>query len=185
MKNVMISLLLILALCLSSWSIIHSKKPQKLIAADTSNQPDSMMEEVIATIINKEGSPALKIETPKMVHYSKNDTTDIDAPQITVYRDSPKPWHIHSNYAKATKGVEQILFWNHVVIKHDEDTANPMTTVKTETLTVFPNKQMAQTQDPIILIQPATIIHAVGMLANLSDGTVKLLSNARGEYVPS
>lgn len=149
------------------------------------DQPDAMMEGVIATIINKEGAPALKIETPKMVHYLREDTTNITSPHITVYRDSPKPWHIHSDSATATKGINQIIFHDHVVINHDHDTENPSTLIKTTVLTVFPNKKVAETNDPIILVQPDTIIHAVGMFADLNDGTVKLLSNARGEYVPS
>lgn len=185
LKNVVISSLLMLAIGLSGWSIINSKKPPKVKSVDSPNRPDSIMEDVVATIINKEGKVALKIETPRMVHYLQNDTTHIEAPSITVYRESPEPWYIHSNYAKATKGIDKLFFWSNVTIKHNNDNANPMTTIKTDTLTVFPNKKIAATDDPITLVQPDTVIHATGMLADLNDGTVKLLSSTRGEYVPS
>jgi lipopolysaccharide export system protein LptC len=184
LKNSLISLLLILSICLSSWSIMKTKRLHKTIVSDAIDQPDAIMEGVVATIINKEGSPALKIETPKMTHFVKNDTTDISTPHITVYRDSPEPWHIHSDSAQATQGVNQIVFRDHVTINHNNDTANPKTLIKTTVLTVFPNKKTAETHDPIMLVQPDTVIHAVGMLADLNDGTVKLLSSTRGEYVP-
>ena len=142
------------------------------------------MENVVATMINDEGKRTVLIESPKMIHYSENDTTEIQAPHITVYRDSPEPWRIHSDFAKASNGTDKIYFWNHVEIHHATDTATPATTMKTDSLTVFPKENIAQTEDAIIVLQPDTTIHAIGMMANLNDGVVKLISAARGEYVP-
>lgn len=184
LKNSAISFLIILTLGLSCWSIFISKHAETTFA-DAAHRPDAFMENVVATIINKEGDPSLKVEAPKMVHYTDNDTTDIETPHITMYRQSPEPWHINSNYAKATQGLDQIYFWDNVVIHHMSDIANPTTTMTTTTLTVFPDKQIAQTKDNVTLIQPDTTIHGLGMLANLNEGTVQLLSQARGEYVPS
>ncbi|MCD6038902.1 MAG: lptC [Gammaproteobacteria bacterium] len=184
LKNAIISFLIILALSLSSWFIFIAKHTQAL-HSEASHRPDAFMEEVIATIINKEGTPALKIEAPKMTHYPDNDTTDIKTPHITMYRHSPEPWHIRANYAKATQGLSQIYFWDHVIIHHISDRTNPTTTMITRTLTVFPDTQIAQTNDNVTLTQPDTTIQGVGMLANLNDGTVQLISQARGEYVPN
>ncbi|MBV8802095.1 MAG: LPS export ABC transporter periplasmic protein LptC [Gammaproteobacteria bacterium] len=185
LKNSLIGLLLILSIGLSSWSILIGKKSQALAPTNSSTEPDAYMEEVIAIILNKQGAPSMKIETPKMVHYAENDVTDISKPHITVYRQSPEPWYINSTFAKAKDGIDQILFWDNVIIHHAEDSANPTTTMTTTSLTVFPNQQLAKTDQSITVTQPNATLHAVGMLANMNDGTVKLLSNARGEYVPS
>ena len=183
-KNATISFLIILVIGLGCWSIFISKHAENTLA-DADHRPDALMENVVATIINKEGNPSLRVEAPKMIHYADNDTTDIETPHITMYRQSPEPWHINSNYAKATQGLGKLYFWDNVVIRHMSDIANPTTTMTTTTLTVFPDKQIAQTSDHVTLIQPDTTIHGLGMLANLNDGTVQLLSQARGEYVPS
>lgn len=184
LKNTVIALLMILAIGFSSWSIFLSKKTN-IFTKDSSTQPDAFMENVTASIINKNGVRSLLIESPRMVHYLEGDTTIIESPHITVYRDSPEPWRINSDYAKATKGIDSIFFWNNVVIHHPNDSSAPITTFKTNTLTVFPREQIAKTMDEVILSQPESIIHAVGMMANLDDGEVKLLSQTRGEYVPS
>lgn len=184
LKNTMIALLLILAAGLSSWSIFISKKAH-VSASGKSTEPDAFMENVIATIINKEGVRTLLIESPRMVHYADNDTTVIESPRITVYRNSPEPWHINSDYAKATQGTNKIFFWSNVVIHHPYDESTPITTFKTNTLTVFPQEKLAQTADEVTLTQPESVVRAIGMTANLNDGEVKLLSQARGEYVPS
>jgi lipopolysaccharide export system protein LptC len=185
LKNSASGFLLIIAVGLSIWSILISKKPLPLTTTTSQNRPDAIMENVTAIILNKEGAPSLKIEAPKMIHYAENDATDIQKPHITLYRQSPEPWYINSNYAKATQGIEQIFFWDHVVIHHPRDIANPATTMTTVSLTVFPSQQLAKTNDNVTLIQPDTIINGLGMLANLNDGTIQLLAQARGEYVPS
>jgi lipopolysaccharide export system protein LptC len=185
LKNTLVGLLLILSIGLSSWSIIIGKKLDALVPTNSSTAPDAYMEDVVATILNKQGIPSMKIETPKMVHYPENDMTDISKPHITVYRQSPEPWYINSTFAKANEGIEQILFWDNVIIHHAADSDNPTTTMTTTSLTVFPNQQLAKTDKPITVTQPNATLHAIGMLANMNDGTVRLLSNARGEYVPS
>lgn len=185
LKNTFTSFLLILAVGLTSWSILLGKKSDALKPTNSPNEPDAYMENVNATILNKEGLPSMKIESPKMIHYADNDTTRISQPHITVYRQSPEPWYINSDFARATQGVDQILFWSNVVIHHAKDIDNPTTTMTTTSLTVFPNRQLASTDEAITVTQPDATVHAIGMLANMNDGTVKLLSNARGEYVPS
>lgn len=184
LKNVIIGFLIILTLSIGVGSIFMTKR-STTSPTDTTRRPDAFMEDVVATIINKEGRPSLKVESPKMVHYADNDTTDINTPHITLYRQSPEPWYIDSTYAKATQGLDKIFFWDHVVVHHVNDTANPTTTMTTATLTVFPDKQIAQTNDSVTLIQPSTTIYGLGMSANLNEGTVHLLSQARGEYVPN
>jgi lipopolysaccharide export system protein LptC len=185
LKNTLISLLMITAVSLSAWSILVSKdsKPKYKIA-DTS-LPDGLMEDVVTTIMNKQGTPSLKVTTPRMTHYTSNDSTDIEKPVVTIYRHSPNPWYISSDHAKATGGVSQIVFWSHVVLKHSEDKENPTTTMNTDTLTVFPDKRTAETNQAVTISQPDIVVHATGMLANMNDGTVKLLSKTQGEYVPT
>lgn len=184
-KNMTLGLLLIAAAALSLWSIwlTRQSSPTHPIS---SNRPDAFMEDVTALIINKEGKPVLKVVAPKMTHYPADDSTDINTPTITVFRkESPNPWFINANHAKTIQGIQQINFWENVVIHHPADKRNPLTTMHTNSLTVFPEKQIAETQEPVVIKQPASTIHAIGMLANLNDATVRLLSQAREDYVPN
>lgn len=179
-----ISFLFFLAFVLTAWSILLSKQLQPLTTHHP-DEPDAYMENIVAVILNKQGSPSLKIEAPKMTHYAEDDSTYINYPHVTVYRQSPQPWYINSDHAEASNGTEEIVFSENVIIHHPADLANPDTTMKTTSLTVYPDKQQASTENPVIITQPDTVIHAVGMLADLNDGTVKLLSQAKGDYVPA
>lgn len=184
LKQIIIGVLCILSIILSCWSILFSKNQTKPKTPQSQHEPDAFMENVSTTIMNSNGKISLKIDSPKMVHFRYQDSTEIEAPHITIYRDSPEPWHVQSDFAKAIHGIQQIDFWSQVVIYHKNDTANPTTTIHTESLSVFPNQQIAKTNDAITFLQPTTTIHAIGMIANMNNGTIKLLSQTRGEYAP-
>lgn len=184
-KNALISSIMIVAIGFMAWTTFLSSRPQNTQTTKTAMLPDAFMEDVTAVIMDKQGKPKMKIVTPKLVHYAENDTTRLITPQLTLYRKSPQPWFITSKTAEATQGADQVYFQDDVNIHHSADENNPATLIKTTTLTVHPNKQLADTNDLITLIQPNTVIKAVGMHADMNTGDIKLLSQARGEYVPS
>lgn len=184
-KNFSLSLLLIIALSLSAWSILLSHSNNRGSLTTNPREADSYMQDVVATIFNNEGKRSLTMTTPKMTHYPEGDTTQILTPAVTVYRQSPMPWYINSDSAKAIHGIDEILFSNNVNIRHPADIENPTTSMTTNMLTIFPSKQVASTDQPVVFTQPDTVIHATGMQANLDDGTIELLSQAKGEYVPT
>lgn len=180
----LIAFLFILAIALTCWSIFISR-PAPSHKFNQRNHPDAFMEEITAIIFNKSGLPSLKIQAPKMIHYQSDDSTHIREPHVTFFRDSTNPWDIRSFYGETQRGVEQIIFSNHVVIHHVADKTNPTTTLTTNSLTIFPDQKLATTTDPILITQPNTTVHAIGMTANLNNGIIKLLSEAKGEYAPS
>lgn len=185
LKNTLISLTLAATCGLAIWSALQSLRSTPTLSTQTSDLPDAIMEDVTAVIMDKFGKPSLKIVTPKMVHFNEHDTTLLTTPEITIYHKSPKPWLITAKHAKATTGITHVDLWDDVTIHHPADENNPATLIKTPRLAVEPNKQTAETADLITLIQPNIVVKAVGMYADMNSGDIKLLSQARGEYVPS
>jgi len=181
LRNSIFSALLIMALLLSGWSFFIIYHPHSAIQEDL-GKPDAFMEDVIATFIDKQGKPTLKIAAPKMSHYMENDATKIVKPLLTLYRKSPQPWHLTADHARTLQGISQIFLQDNVIIDHPGDDQNEKTTLLTPSLIVYPEKQLALTEDPVIINQPNTKIHAVGMNADLSSGAIKLLSQTQGEY---
>jgi lipopolysaccharide export system protein LptC len=102
-----------------------------------------------------------------------------------LYRNSPLPWYVEAKHAKAHHGMDEINFWENVTIHHAADAQHPATLIKTESLFVKPNEQTALTKDFVTLTQPNLIVKATGLQADMNTGDIKLLSEARGEYVPS
>lgn len=183
-KNTIITMIMMIALGLATWTTFLSYGPQGTPVVKMAEQPDAFMEDVTAVIMDKFGKPSMKIVTPKMVHFADSDTTQLTSPELTLYRKSIEPWYITAKFAKATQGIENVNFREDVTIHHAADENNPATLIKTTTLTVHPNQKLADTNDLITMIQPNLIVKATGMHADMKTGDIKLLSQTRGEYVP-
>tara|TARA_R110000868_G_scaffold6389_10_gene36474 strand:+ start:938 stop:1498 length:561 start_codon:yes stop_codon:yes gene_type:complete len=182
-KNTIIGILMTLAISAAVvMTLTNRNAPNRY--QDNSVLPDAYMENVTATILDKFGKVSMKIVTPKMVHYTKNDTTDFTQPELTLYHKSPNPWFIASKTAKSNHGIDQVIFHDDVTIHHPADFKNPATVIKTSVLTVHPNERTAETTESITMVQPNSIMKAIGMFADMDSGNIKLLSHAKGEYVP-
>lgn len=183
-KNIFLNLLLLPIAALAIWTslLIYQGQPRAPHLSKT--QPDAFMVDVSALILNKLGKPNMRISSPVLIHYPKDDTSKFTKPYLTLYRESPQPWYIRSKLAIATAGIENVNFEEDVLIQHAADENHPATLIKTAHLLVHPNKKTAETTDLITMSQPNLIVHAVGMIADMNTGDIKLLSQARGEYEP-
>lgn len=182
-RSTLISLLITIAVS-AAVIMTLSTRSNSPTQHDESALPDAYMENVTAIILDKVGKVSMKIVTPRMVHYAHDDTTDFSDPQLTLYHKSPNPWFIVSKTAKAQHGIDQVVFRDDVTIHHPADYNNPATVIKTTSLTVHPNDKTAETAEPITMIQPNSVMKAIGMIADMDSGNIKLLSQATGEYVP-
>jgi len=163
-KNIVFSSVMMIVVLTAAWMTL-SYHPKPLMNKSTTLEPDAYMENVVTITLNQQGNPKMKLVTPQLIHFDKSDVTQLISPTLTLYRNSPQPWRVTAQYARASHSQE--------------------TVIKTASLRVFPNNQTAETQDAITLEQPNTLIKATGMLANMNSGDIKLISEARGEYVPS
>ena len=183
-KNILLSFTLLITALIAAWLTLSHLQGKSVVAAED-ELPDAYMEDVNATIMNKQGKISMKIATPKMTHYATNDTADLERPELTVYRNALQPWYISSKSAKTIDGIEKINFQDDVTVHHYADENNPATLIKTISLTYYPDKQVAETSDLITLVQPNIVVKGIGMYTDMKTGYVKLLSAARGEYAPS
>src|SRR5262245_31031559 len=101
-KYTLISTIMLAIVGISTWTMYSSYRPPAVSTTHTYQLPDAIIENVVTLIMDKQGKPSLKIVTPKMTHFASNDTTQLESPELTLYRKSPKPWYITAKYAKAT-----------------------------------------------------------------------------------
>lgn len=184
-RNIIIGLGTAMTTGFIAWTMILPTSTTQPTMLPHKDLPDAFMEDVVAVILDKQGKPKMKIASPYMVHYPQNDMTELETPKITLYRQSATPWFITSKYGKALQGIKQVDFWNNVNIHHAADEKAPATLIKTDTLTIYPQAKLADTQSKITLEQPGLVVKAVGMHVDMNAGDIKLLSQARGEYVPN
>lgn len=127
-----------------------------------------------------------EINSPKLLHFSSDDSSLLTTPLITLYsKDNKAPWIISSQTGKTFNDTQKIDLIDNVVIHQPSGAQNPDTVISTSLLHIFPNEKLANTDKAVTLVQSGIKITSVGMNAYLDKKQVTLLSQARGFYDPN
>lgn len=173
-----LSIIFTLIAGLSSW-FFFSNNHHKLKAAPT-QIPDGFMLEAHYTQYDTQGQVHMVMYTQKMLHFAQDGTSYFVKPQVLAYSQQRTPWTIHAEEGTALHNSEQINLSKNVVIHQAGQPHHPETTITTATMTIFPHRGYAETNQPITIIRSDSHIDAIGMQANFKIGIFKLLSSVRG-----
>lgn len=169
---------------LGGYAILNSLQSAKQ-PSNSNHLPDAYMEQVNYQEFNSEGRLHAQLTTPRLTHYPDNDTTLFLKPNMRLITKKNIHWHVTALHGQSDKGSEKVLLWDNVVIHQPKQPDNPETTIKTSQLTVYPDKQTAETKQAVRIMRPGSITTAVGMTANFKTGVFKLLSQSKGHYEPN
>lgn len=181
-KTFILSAVLICALFFSGWLIQQMNNNAMNATVNPPDTPDTFMEKATYVKLDQNGNLHSKIYVSKMKHYPSNDTSYFTTPRVIFYNQNHVPWDITANEGKSQSGVSQVFLWDNVKIHQPAGPNSHELTMTTTNLTIFPEKQFAQTDQPVTIIEPGSVINSVGLRANLNTGEVQLLSHARGVY---
>jgi lipopolysaccharide export system protein LptC len=174
-----------LILCiLGSYHFLTQMNSQKTPMEETLHAvPDIFATHVTAFYLNQEGKLQTKFETPKMVHYYARNKTEFESPHFLIYNKKDNaPWHVFALHGLAMSGIESIQLWDHVRVHQDQSKQHHELNLTTSSMTLHPEAQTADTQQPVVLIQPGYHVSAVGVHLSLKEEKVDLISNAKGEF---
>lgn len=176
--------LLLLLLAAAYWL---NQQVQPLPFTPDSNKrhdPDFIVNTFVATTLNEQGKPRFVMAAKKMLHYPDNDSTYLDAPKLTSFDSDHPPIHTYAiNGMMSGKGDEIFLRDNVKIVRTASTTQREMTFITTY-LHIIPDRGLAETDQPVTMIDGRNIVHAVGMKFDNKAHTVKLLAQVKSEYVP-
>lgn len=182
-RNLLLTFLLLLSLGFSAWLIQQTTASQTIATNNQPDTPDSFMIEATYLRMDVNGNVDTKIYTPKLLHYRKNDASEFVHPEIVIFnKDNRMPWQVTAEQGKSEHGTTQIVLWDNVKIHQNAGPNNREITILTPALTVYPEPQTAETDKPVTITQPGTVIKSVGLRADMKKGQVQLLSQATGVY---
>lgn len=181
-RTFFLATILIFALIFSGYLIRQITSNRATAAHNSTDTPDSFMVNATYLRMDQNGNLHNKIFVTKMLHYTNNNMSDFTNPKVIIYGKDQSPWNITANYGQSEAGIEKVYLWNNVKIHQAASTNNSEMTITTTKLTIFPQTQSAETDQPITIIQPGEQVNSVGLKANLQKGEVQLLSQAKGVY---
>ena len=117
-----------------------------------------------------------------MLHYYTENKTEFENPDFLIYTKNNSPWHIFALHGQALSGIESVKLWDNVRVHQDQSKTNHELNLQTSEMTLHPKTQTANTNQPVLLIQPGYQVSAVGVDLSLKEEKVDLISNAKGEF---
>ena len=181
-KKTLISMVLLLIIASSIWMIhvIHGsyQQPQAPIKA-----PNSFMTGATYTRTNSQGQIIDRLTTSELQHFNHGNLSLLTRPHLIIYDPPQLPWVITADRGVSKHQAKEIILQGHVIIEQQQLTGGK-TVIKTTSLTIFPARKYAQTDQAVTITQPDSVIHSQGLIASLTSGNIRLITHVRGEYDP-
>ena len=128
-----------------------------------------------------DGNLSYQITATKLEHIEATDITLLDLPDLLLYRESESPWHVQSRLGEVAPDGEQVELIDDVRVQRT-DAKNRKTLLTSSRMTVFPDKEYAETSQAVKIEAANGVTTANGMKAYLNEGRMLLLSNVRGQH---
>jgi len=144
--------------------------------------------EGINTILyDVEGNINYTLQAERQVHYN-DDSTELEKPFIRLFQDGDSRWNIVANSgrisaAETTGGaaVDRIDLLGDVQVYSLDEFGN-RTLMSSEFLTLNPESEILETDQPVTLVTSALQQSSIGMIAKLRSDEITLLGETRGRY---
>lgn len=133
---------------------------------------------------NAEGEFRGELTAQETKYNTKTNVVFMKKPQLITTDNRQHKWVIHSDYGKSIQNNKVVHLWGHVIITQTIPHATSPTIITTHTITLLPYQEKAYTNDQVTMIQQNSKIESKGFTIDMKQGTIHLLSHARGQYDP-
>ena len=148
----------------------------------------SAYSEGINTILyDSQGNINYTLQAERQVHYN-NDSTELEKPFIRLYQDGDSRWNIVANSGRisaaettADGALEKIELLGDVQV-YSLDKFGNQTLMSTEFLTLNPESEILETDQPVSVVTSALQLSSTGMIAKLRTDEITFLREIRGRY---
>ena len=171
----------LLVAALGYWNLnpdsLLEQKPQ----ASADNAVDFYVLNAKSVEFQADGKLHYEMTSSKVEHLKDSDKSLVTKPDLFLYRGAVEPWHVQSERGEVAPGGTEVELIDNVRIARTDEKGRP-TIITSSRMTVFPDKEFAQTQQAVRIEAAKGVTTANGMKAYLKDSRVLLLSNVRGQH---
>ena len=177
-------LLPLLGLLFASYWLSLQVQPLPSLSKEVRHDVDFTIEHLSSTALDKQGMPRSTLSAEKMWHFSDDDTTHLQMPNFVSVKVEQPPVNITAKLGTLSRDSEDVFMHDDVVItRTNPKTLNEMR-FETDYLHIVPNKDLAETDHPILMYDRKNVVSAVGLLFDNQARTVRLLSQVKAKHEP-
>lgn len=158
-------------------------QPQVTPTRTGASDPDLELEGAIITQFRKSGALKYRLESPRIRRFERELRTELELPDLVLHNDPDPPWHISAirgliRNRKNSAGSleEEVYLEEHVVLTQDHPDGRRFR-LDSPSLTLYPDRQYAETARDVIVDTHAGRTIAVGLKGDLEKGLFHLFSD--------
>ncbi|MDR0439988.1 MAG: LPS export ABC transporter periplasmic protein LptC [Candidatus Accumulibacter sp.] len=176
-----LSLLLVLTL-LTFWLRYATELDEPARDGKFRHDPDYILSDMTLRKLDQNGQLQYTLRADEVRHYPDDDTTDLVRPDLVRQNreDNEPPVMISGDRAHITDDNERIDIYDNVRIYRPSVGEYEELTAVMDTLTVFPDDEIAFTRSPVLITQGKSWVKGVGMRVNNREQTYLIESRAVG-----
>jgi len=175
---------LLLLLAATYW-LNQQVLPLPQVRSQQRHDIDYYIDNFSAVTLNTQGQPRFTLTAEKMWHYPDDDTTHLQMPKLTsLYANRPPTITSAQTGTISSKGDDVYLRYEVSVLRPASDGIGEQR-FTTDYLHVIPDRDWAETDQPVMMTNQYNVIRAVGMELDNKTRSAKLLSRVRATHEPA
>ena len=160
------------------WLVGDRRSPLPLPTA----RSDYVLENFDLLIMNAEGIPRFRVESPYLEKNPADESVSLDQPHMWLFEAGNLSWEARAANGWIRADGEEILLTGEVEL---QEQAGGDMRVETSQLTLYPEVHLAHSSAAVDLRQNGVWMDGVGLDADLSARRFEILSKVKGRYDPN
>jgi len=177
-----LGLVLLLAAIVSGWSAWHLRDRSEP-APEAAERSDYILRDFEIVMLDKVGIESLRLKAPEMQRNRDDESLSIVQP-VFLAPGQDGGWRMTADKGWVAADGSLARLQGNVEGDSAGSQAVP-TSLRTDTLELLPDRNLARTDDRVTLTQPGIMQTGVGFKANLETRQYQFLSQVKTRYEPN
>lgn len=170
---------LVAAAITTAWLLRQLTSPEAAGEARTFQDPDYYMEHFTTVTMGDDGQPKSRLQAEYMAHYPDNDTTELVAPRMRLYREGRPPMNVSADKGWVTQDSQVILLRGDVRMWEEDESGQRTLEVTTSAARILVDDDYAETDEPATIVSRDMTISGTGMRAWFPDSRLEVLKHEK------
>lgn len=176
----LLTLLLLGGALLSGWAIWTHRAPPPP-AATTDNRPDYVLEDFELIVLGGDGKESFTMRAPSLARRPGDKQMNLTTPAFSIPDGKGQYWQVSAKAGQVSADHQVLTLDGEVRVLGPEQDPRRIR-METERLTVFPQRQRAETTAVVTVQQPGSILRGRGFAVSLANKRYEFRSQVRSRY---
>lgn len=171
-RVIILSCMVLLVAIVTEW-LIDGTRDAPIESDLTRNDPDTYMVDATIREFDEQGELQHTLQAARYTHFPLTDVTQLEAPRIELKSQTRQPWKIKSNHGRLLSQSdfrEQVVeLWDDVVAVGERGDGRTVK-IQTQSLTVYPEREYAETNEKVFIDDSMGRTTASGLKAFFKTG---------------